>query len=108
LSSPKPTPPGPPSAAEPGDSNQDGRFDQHDIVAVLQAGKYLAAEPATWSQGDWNGDGRFSQADIVAAMQSGNYLGGAQAARTDSAPSRAISDTAALPVDDYFAELARR
>ena len=58
----------------PGDSNDDGRFDQLDITAVLQAGKYGTNQPASWSEGDWNGDGVFDQLDIVEALQSDSYL----------------------------------
>lgn len=55
-------------------------FDQLDLVRVLQAGKYLTGEPATWGEGDWNGapggrpgdpplgDGRFNQLDIIAVL----------------------------------------
>ena len=57
-----------------GDANEDGRFDQLDLVLTLQGGRYLSAQPATWQTGDWNGDGRFNQLDIIAALQSGNYL----------------------------------
>ena len=68
-----------------GDANTDGRFDQLDIVQVLQAAKYLTAEAADFSEGDWNGDGVFDQLDIVAALQTGNYLQGPYAvyARND-------------------------
>ena len=52
----------------------DERFDQLDIVAVLQSAKYMTGRPATWSEGDWNGDAVFDQADIVAALQTGNYM----------------------------------
>ena len=57
-----------------GDANRDGRFDQLDIVAVLQAAKYMSQESADWAEGDWNGDGIFSQLDIVLALQAGGYL----------------------------------
>lgn len=63
-----------------GDSNRDGVFDQVDIAAVLQAGKYLTGEAATFEEGDWNDDGVFDQRDVVAALQTGNYLEGAYAA----------------------------
>ena len=59
-----------------GDANRDYRFDQEDVVLVLQAAKYLTGEPATWRQGDWNGDSVFDQEDIVNALQTGNYLQG--------------------------------
>ena len=59
----------------PGDANQDGRFDPMDLVAVLQAGKYMTGQPANWSEGDWNGDGIFDGLDFVAALESGHYGG---------------------------------
>jgi hypothetical protein len=52
-----------------GDANEDGLFDQSDIVLVLQAAKYLTGQPATWSEGDWNGDGVFDQLDLVEALR---------------------------------------
>jgi hypothetical protein len=61
---------------EAGDSNEDGVFNQLDIVQVLQGGKYLSSADALWAEGDWNGDGRFDQLDIVAALATGNYLTG--------------------------------
>ena len=76
---------------EPGDANQDLRFDQFDIVQVAQAEKYLTGQPATWGEGDWNGapggspgnppagDGVFNQLDIVAALEGGVYLTGVYA-----------------------------
>ena len=82
---------------QPGDASQDLNFDQLDITQVLQAGKYLTGDPATWPQGDWNGesasypghppagDGLFDQLDIVAAQQSGTYLMGPQTAYTITA-----------------------
>ena len=72
-------------------SGADLRFDQFDIVQVLQGGKYLTGEPATWGEGDWNGapggwpgnpplgDGRFDQLDLIAAL-SDCYLTGPYAA----------------------------
>ena len=35
----------------PGDTNEAGRFDQLDLIRVLQEAKYQTGEPATWSQG---------------------------------------------------------
>jgi hypothetical protein len=70
-----------PPVRQAGDANEDRQFDQRDIVAVLQAGKYRTGQPATWSEGDWNGDGVFDQFDIVASLQTGNYLQGPYAAR---------------------------
>lgn len=65
-----------------GDANRDGHFDQRDIVKVLQAGKYLTGQPATFEEGDWNGDDVFDQRDILAALQTGAYVEGPYAART--------------------------
>lgn len=59
-----------------GDSNHDGVFNQLDVVWVLQSGKYLTGEPATFAEGDWNGDGVFDQLDVVAALAVGTYLKG--------------------------------
>ena len=59
-----------------GDSNQDGQFDQLDIVQVLQAAKYNTDRPASFSDGDWNGDGFFNQLDIVFALQAGRFMQG--------------------------------
>ena len=73
-----------------GDANQDSSFDQRDLVAVLQAGRYLTGQPATWRQGDWNGDGVFDPLDIVLAQQTSppHYLQGPFAAlAATSAPS---------------------
>ena len=76
----------------PGDANQDLVFDQFDLIQVLQAGKYLTGQVATWGQGDWNGapggslgnppegDGVFDQRDIMAALQMEAYLDRPQAA----------------------------
>jgi len=67
-------------------------FDQHDLVQVQVAAKYLTGEPATWGEGDWNGapggypdspprgDGVFNQLDIVAAQHAAKYLTGSYAA----------------------------
>ena len=54
-----------------GDSNEDRQFDQLDLIEVLQGGKYITGQPATWRQGDWNGDGVFNQVDIIAALAPG-------------------------------------
>ena len=68
-----------------GDANLDRRYDQLDIVNVLQSAKYLTGQPATWSEGDWTGDGLFDQLDIVAwRLQSGHYLQGPYAERRES------------------------
>jgi hypothetical protein len=56
-----------------GDSNDDGRFDEADLIQVFQAGKYESGQPASFSEGDWNGDGVFNTSDLIAAFQTGNY-----------------------------------
>ena len=48
--------------AAPGDANGDRRFDQLDIVRLLQGNKYLTGQSADWMQGDFTGDGLFDQA----------------------------------------------
>jgi hypothetical protein len=58
---------------QPGDANRDGRFNQVDIVLVLQAAKYMTARTANWGEGDWNGDGLFDPLDIVLALQNGDF-----------------------------------
>jgi hypothetical protein len=70
-----------------GDANDDGRFDQLDIALLLEHGKYLSGQPATWAEGDWNGDGLFDQLDIVTAIRAGTYLQQPAAARA-----RALAD----------------
>jgi hypothetical protein len=65
-----------------GDADGSGRFDQLDIVRVLQNGKYRTGQLAAWEDGDWNADGVFDQLDIVAALQNGNYLQTGYALRT--------------------------
>ena len=59
-----------------GDANGDLVVDQHDIVQVLKAGKYLTGERADFSEGDFNRDGLFNQRDIVAMQQAGHYMRG--------------------------------
>ena len=76
----------------PGDANEDGRFNEHDIIAVLRSAKYLTGKPATWGEGDWNGDGVFDQLDIVAALQTGNYLQGPYAAGAVDAAFATVAD----------------
>ena len=88
----------------PGDANQDLTFDQLDLVEVLQAGKYLTGEPATWGEGDWNGapggspgnppagDGVYDQLDIVAAQRAAVYLIGPYALTDGEALAVAIPE----------------
>jgi hypothetical protein len=77
-----------------GDADRDFDFDTLDLVQVLQLGKYLTGQPATWGEGDWNGapggwwrnppagDGVFDQLDIIAALGAGKYLTGPYAGLT--------------------------
>ena len=60
----------------PGDANRDGQFDRRDVILVLQMGKYLTGQPATFAEGDWNGDGWFDRLDIVTALQTGDDCAG--------------------------------
>ena len=60
----------------PGDSDENGEFDQNDLVRVLQAGQYLTGKTADWGAGDWNGDGLFDQLDVSTALRAGTYLQG--------------------------------
>jgi hypothetical protein len=81
-----------PPVLQPGDANQDLKFDQLDLVQVQIAGKYFTGQTATWGEGDWNGapggspgnpptgNGLFDQLDIVAALSAGKYLSGPYAA----------------------------
>jgi len=71
-----------------GDSNKDDVFDQLDVLTVLQSGKYLTGEIASWRDGDWNGDGRFDQLDIVEALP--NYVMRPAAALAVPEPSTAM------------------
>jgi hypothetical protein len=66
-----------------GDANEDGQFNQLDVVATLQAFKYMTGQPATWSEGDFNGDNLFNQFDIILSQQTRppHYLQGPLAAR---------------------------
>ena len=75
---------------QPGDSDQNGQFDQLDLVKVQIAAKYLTGQAATWGEGDWDGapagggvpgsppagDNLFDQIDIIAALNAGLYLTG--------------------------------
>ena len=56
--------------AAPGDANGDRRFDQRDIISLLNSDKYLQPEPTDWTEGDFTGDGRFDQRDIIATLRS--------------------------------------
>lgn len=60
----------------PGDADQDLDFDAFDLVQVLQVGKYLTGERATWGEGDWNADGVLDQLDVIATLPTGRYLQG--------------------------------
>ena len=91
-------------ALRAGDANGDATFDQHDLAQVLQAGKYLTGEPATWEQGDWNGDGAFDQRDVVAALSTGAYR---NAAFVALAPNGVLDDDqTSLVYDPLTGEIA--
>jgi hypothetical protein len=59
-----------------GDVNQDRRFDEADLLAVLQAGQFEDNVPgnSSYASGDWNGDGDFTTADLIYAFQFGLFL----------------------------------
>ena len=60
-----------------GDADYNLQFDEDDIVQVLQAGKYLSGNPATWSEGDFNGDGAVDLLDLdILGQNYGESLGG--------------------------------
>ena len=90
-----------------GDANEDGQFDQLDLVQVLQGGKYQTEQPATFGEGDWNGDEVFNQLDLVAALQTGNYLGPSAAIGRGSGAKSAhqIARFEVEELDRLFAEL---
>jgi hypothetical protein len=92
-----------------GDANEDGRFNQLDLVQVLQGGKYQSRQPATWREGNWNGDDVFDQLDLVSALQTGNYLGplGAMAigGRSGVKSANAVVDENSVDLDRLFAEI---
>jgi hypothetical protein len=79
-----------------GDANEDGSFNQLDLLAILTVQKYNTGQPATWKEGDWNGDGVFDRKDIVAALMTNNYLKGPYAGQ------------AAHRADSVFEEIGRR
>jgi serpin B len=97
---------------QPGDANRDLAFDQFDLIHVLQAGKYMTGQAATWGEGDWDGgpggsagnppkgDGLFNQLDIVAAQQAARYRLGPYAsllpAEAQAAPAAAIPEPGSL------------
>jgi hypothetical protein len=98
-------------ALQAGDADQNCSFDQLDLVRVLQAGKYLSGDPATWGEGDWNGapggspseppagDGLFDQLDIIAALSTGQYLQGSYCVESGGA-------AIAIPEPSTFSLLA--
>jgi hypothetical protein len=90
----------------PGDSNEDRSFNQFDLIEVLQGGKYITGQPATWRQGDWNGDGVFNQVDIIAALRPNHYLQGSFAAMAAAIESSA-DDVAAAVVPDKTSVVAK-
>jgi hypothetical protein len=93
------------SAQIAGDSNEDGRFNQLDLVQVLEGGKYQTGQPATFGEGDWNGDGVFNQLDIVTALQAGNYLAPFAAVRRGAKASNAAIDKSFSESDNWFTRI---
>jgi hypothetical protein len=53
---------------QPGDGDEDGDFDQDDIVLIQQAGKYLQGRSASWEDGDWNGGPGGAREILLPAM----------------------------------------
>lgn len=56
-----------------GDSDDNGRFDTADLVAIMQAGRYRTGEAASFAEGDWSGDGLFDEQDLLLAFQAGGF-----------------------------------
>ncbi len=85
-----------------GDANQDYSFDESDLLAIFQSGKYRTGLPARWSDGDWNGapagrvgdppsgDGLFDESDLIAAFSNGLYRAGSYIDR--ASPSLAVPE----------------
>ena len=73
------------SEAAVGDANLDGRFDERDLVAVFETGKYEdgIANNSTFADGDFNGDGDVTSEDLVWAFTYGRY-------EPQTAPSRSV------------------
>ena len=76
-----------------GDANLDGRFDNLDLVEVLQADQYMddVIGNSTWATGDWNGDGDFDSLDLVVALQGGGYEQGQRFAALREMPLHAAA-----------------
>lgn len=58
-----------------GDANLDGQFNNSDLLAVFQQGRYedQILANAGWDSGDWNGDGDFDSSDLILAFQDNGY-----------------------------------
>ena len=90
---------------QPGDANQDFRFEPADFVQVFKLAKFESAEPASWAEGDWNGgpgfdgpsvgDSKFDGHDFVAAFSAGFFGFGPY----DSAASARINELRPLTQD---------
>jgi len=59
----------------PGDANENGQFNQLDIVQLLSANRYLKGVPSSRAQGDFNGDNQFNQLDIILMLVGNEYMG---------------------------------
>ncbi|MCA9212576.1 MAG: VCBS repeat-containing protein [Planctomycetales bacterium] len=58
-----------------GDSNNDGVFNNVDLIVVFTAGEYFDDIPgnSTFEEGDWNLDGDFNSSDLILAFQARTY-----------------------------------
>jgi len=66
--------------AAAGDLDLNGLFDFDDVLAVVSAGRYDTALPATWAQGDYDYNGVVDFDDVLAMVSAGLFYTGAYAA----------------------------
>lgn len=66
--------------AAAGDLDLNGLFDFDDVLAVVSAGRYDTALPATWAQGDYDYNGVVDFDDLLAMVSAGLFDTGAYAA----------------------------
>ena len=60
----------------PGDANEDGNFDEVDLMSIMRAAKYETGEAASWRDGDFNADGVVDSSDLLIALRTGRYADG--------------------------------